>query len=277
MKLFPVIADSWKMDGGVIFGVVPRSIWENLYPVDSGNMVPFVNRCLLVDNGSRRILIETGMGRKQKARYYELRGVEEESRLLQGLAELGYSPGDITDVVFTHLHDDHVGGAVSINGDNKPQLLFPGADHWCSAAQWKWALEPNKREAATYLPVNLEPLRDRMRFIEEGTLFADGIRFEIHNGHTMGQLIPFITEGDETYVYTADFIPLHVNVHVPFVASVDIQPLVAMEEKQHFLDLAAERGYTLIYEHDSVVEASKVEITDKGFRAGKPIRLSNRI
>lgn len=276
MKLIPIIADTWKLDGGVAFGVVPRVIWEGVYPSDEHNRVPIVSRCLLVDTGSRRILFEAGMGRKQPVRYYEVRGVDAGGGVAAGLAEHGYSPEDITDVVFTHLHDDHVGGAVIRNPEGSLELLFAGARHYCSASQWKWAMQPNSREAASYFPENLLPLKDSIILLEGKEALFEGIRFEIFNGHTMGQLVPHIFDGERTWVYAADFIPSHAHIHVPFVTSMDIQPLVAMEEKQHFLDIAIERKYMLIYEHDSMMEASELISTEKGFRAGHEVRLNSK-
>jgi len=276
MKLIPIIADSWRMDGGVAFGVIPKSLWQRYYPVDENNTIPIVSRCLLIDDGERRILIDTGMGRKQDKRYYSFKYLSEEFDLVSSLASAGYEPSDITDVLFTHLHDDHVGGAVYRDADGRLMLQFPCARHWVSSAQWKWALNPNKREGASYLPENLQPLKDIIILIDEPGDFTDEIRLAFHSGHTMGQIVPTIQKNDATIVYCGDFIPSAAHIHVPFIASVDIQPLLAMEEKEVFLEMAQELGYVLFFEHDAVNEAGRVELTEKGYRLADPLVIGDR-
>ena len=274
MKLIPVIADVWKMDGGVAFGVVPKSIWQKIYPADENNMLSIVDRCLLIDTGERRILTDTGMGRKRDEKYYKYRFVDHNVTLEKSLAEAGYNTSDITDVLLTHLHDDHVGGAVKAIGTDLV-LTFAEATHWCSISQWEWAVHPNVREAASYFPDNLWPLHDsgRLRFIESEGEFIPGIDLRIYNGHTQGQIIPFIKTPYGTVVYMGDFIATAANIPIPYVPSVDIQPLVSMTEKAEFLEEAVSNNYCLFFEHDLYTECCSVARSPRGFTAGKRFSL----
>lgn len=277
MKLIPIIADRWRMDGGVAFGVVPKSIWQRMYPADENNTIEIVCRCLLIDTGERLILIDTGMGRKMESKVKAYLGLDESTDLISSLQAEGYSAEDITDVIFTHLHDDHMGGAVGFDENDKLTLTFPNARHWASAAQWKWALSPNKREASSYFPDNLNPLKDIMEFIEDEGPFDENIWIELKHGHTMGHIVPVIRDIEHTYVYCGDFIPSSAHVHIPFVSSFDIQPLIAMEEKEQFLDFAVEGRYVLIFEHDPTVESGRVELTEKGYRVPEPILVKDLV
>jgi len=276
MKLIPIIADAWKMDGGVAFGVVPKSIWQKIYPTDENNLLNIVDRCLLIDTVERRILIDAGMGRKRIDKYYHHRYLDSAVSLEKSLAEKGYQPGDITDVMLTHLHDDHVGGATKLNESGEVSLAFPNATYWCSEAQWGWAIHPNKREAASYFPDNLWPLHDsgRLKFIESDCEFIPGIDLRMYNGHTIGQIIPFIKSANRTIVYMGDFVATAANIPIPYIPAVDIQPLVSMDEKSEFLAEAIREDYTLFFEHDFYNECCKVIETPKGFSSGKKFKIS---
>jgi glyoxylase-like metal-dependent hydrolase (beta-lactamase superfamily II) len=277
MKLIPVIADVWKMDGGTAFGVVPKSVWRKIYPADENNMLDIVNRCLLIDSGDRRILIDVGMGRKQSEKYYLHRDVNQDVTLEKSLAEAGYTPSDITDVLLTHLHDDHVGGAVVTDQSGNLKPLFPNATFWCSKMQWEWAIHPNMREGASYFPDNLLPLQNsgKLRFIDSEGEFIKGIRLRIYNGHTLGQIIPFIDINRETIVYMGDFISTAANIPVPYVPSFDVQPLISMEEKISFLEEAILKKYVLFFEHDYYNECCTVIETPKGFVAGNKFKIED--
>lgn len=277
MKLIPIIADVWKMDGGVAFGVVPKSIWQKIYPADENNMLDIVNRCLLIDSGDRHILIDAGMGRKQSEKYYQHRGVNLDVTLEKSLAATGYNLQDITDVLLTHLHDDHVGGATVYDSSGKAEPLFPNATFWCSKTQWEWAINPNKREGASYFTNNLLPLLNsgRLRLIESGGKFFTGINLKIINGHTMGHLVPLIDTTYGTVVYMGDFIATAANIPIPYIPAVDIQPLVSMDEKSTFLREAIQNKYILFFEHDYFNECCTVIETPKGFSAGNKFRLAD--
>ena len=276
MKLIPIIADVWKMDGGVAFGVVPKSIWQKIYPADENNMLDIVNRCLLIDFGEQRILIDAGMGRKQSNKYYQHRGVNPHVTLEKALAAAGYSHQDITDVLLTHLHDDHVGGVTVYNSSGKAEPLFPNATFWCSKTQWEWAIHPNKREGASYFPDNLLPLLNsgRLKFIESEGEFLTGINIRTINGHTMGHILPLIGTRNGTIVYMGDFIATAANIPIPYIPAVDIQPLVSMDEKSRFLEEAIQKKYILFFEHDYFNECCTVIETPKGFSAGDKFRLA---
>ena len=276
MKLIPIIADVWKMDGGVAFGVVPKSIWQKIYPADENNMLDIVNRCLLIDFGEQRILIDAGMGRKQSNKYYQHRGVNPHVTLEKALAAAGYSHQDITDVLLTHLHDDHVGGVTVYNSSGKAEPLFPNATFWCSKTQWEWAIHPNKREGASYFPDNLLPLLNsgRLKFIESEGEFLTGINIRMINGHTIGHILPLIGTRNGTIVYMGDFIATAANIPIPYIPVVDIQPLVSMDEKSRFLEEAIQKKYILFFEHDYFNECCTVIETPKGFSAGDKFRLA---
>lgn len=276
MKIYPIIAENWKMDGGVAFGVVPQTLWKKLAEVDQNNLIRMTTRCLLVDDGTRRILFDVGMGRKQNDKYYGFRHIFGDDSIGKSLAAYGYTKDDITDVVFTHLHDDHCGGAVEWDDDGQPVVVFKNAMHHCSRDQWDWANNPNKREIGSFFKANFTPLMEsgKMSLVEEEGPFTDQISFRIMNGHTRGMIVPLIRSGEKVLVFAADFIPLAANIPLPFIASVDIQPLEALKEKEKFLDEAVEKGYYLVFEHDYDVECCSLVWTEKGVRMDKQFTLN---
>ncbi len=267
------------MDGGVAFGVVPKSIWQKIYPADDNNMLDIVDRCLLIDSGERRILIDTGMGRKQSDKYYFHRGVKLEVTLEKSLADAGYNLSDITDVLFTHLHDDHVGGATAFDPSGHAVPVFPNATFWCSKTQWEWAAHPNKREGASYFPDNMLPLLNsgRLKFIHSEGWFIAGISLRIMNGHTIGHIVPLIDTNKGTIAYMGDFIATAANIPIPYIPAVDIQPLVTMDEKSSFLKEALQKNYVLFFEHDFFNECCTVTETPKGYASGNKFRLAEFI
>lgn len=276
MKVLPLIAENWKMDGGVAFGVVPQTIWKKLVEPDENNLIRITTRCLLVDDGRRRVLFDVGMGNKQNEKYYGFRHIFGDNSLERSLEAYGYAPEDITDVVFTHLHDDHCGGAIALNAQGEEEIVFKNALHHCSRAQWEWANNPNKREVGSFFKGNFEPLMQagKMNLIDEAGPFTDSISLRIMNGHTRGMLVPLIRTGEKTLVFAADFIPLAANIPLPFIASVDIEPLEALKEKETFLQEAVENGYYLVFEHDYRVEGCSLVTTEKGVRLDKEISLN---
>jgi len=266
MILFPLIADLWKMDGGVAFGVVPKSIWNRNNMADENNMMPIVTRCLLIQTGDRLVLLDTGMGNKRDEKYYKVRFRDPEITIEKSLKNVGYVPADITDILLTHLHDDHVGAATFTTESGQTALYFTNARYHCSKAQWDWAIHPNKREGASYFKDNLLPLMEsgRLNFIDSEGEWIPGINLRVFNGHTMGQLIPFISYEGKTIIYSGDFIPTAFNIPLPFVPSVDIQPLLTMEEKTKFLQEAVSSGYIMLFEHDYFNECCTMKQTEKG-------------
>lgn len=254
-----------------------RSLWRKYYPEAKDNLVNIVSRCLVVEAGGHTILFDTGMGRKQKAKYYGYKHLSGSDDLTSNLLKAGYKPEDITDIVFTHLHDDHVGGATRINREGQPELVFPEAEYWVSRRQWEWARNPNKREQAAFLDVNLSPLAESgmLNLVEDNTEFAHGVFLRHFSGHTDGMLLPYFEYNDKTLVFVADLIPLTGNLPVVYLASVDIQPLVAMEEKEMFLEETAKYGYTLVFEHDFYTECATIQKSEKGFAIKETFRLED--
>jgi glyoxylase-like metal-dependent hydrolase (beta-lactamase superfamily II) len=254
------------MDGGACFGVVPKSIWQKLYPADENNMIDIISRSLLIENENQLILIDTGMGNKQEDKFLSYFHLHGDHSIEKSLSEIGFTPDDITDVIFTHLHFDHCGGAVRYNQKKTAlELVFKNAIHWCSAAQWKWATEPNKREKASYFNENFMPLYDsgKLQFIgEERNLYND-IYLKIVNGHTDGQLIPMIKYNNKTIVFLADFISAIGNIPIPYVPSFDTRPLISMKEKEEFLNEAVANNYILFFEHDYEFECCTLQKTEK--------------
>jgi len=275
MKLFPLIADNWKMDGGVAFGVVPKSIWSRKHEADENNMIPITTRCLLVVSGERKILIDAGLGDKRDPKYYAVRYRQAGVSIENSLEKAGFSPGDITDVLFTHLHDDHVGAATRKDENGNSVCVFSNAQYWVSQAHWNWAMNPNKREKAAYFSDNLIPLEKsgRLHLLEEGDQPFEQIKLKTYNGHTRGQLIPFIDTGKNTVVYMGDLMPTLSNIPVPFIPSVDIEPLVSLVEKEQFLNEAAEKEYILFFEHDAANECCTVVQSEKGVVAKRSFNL----
>jgi glyoxylase-like metal-dependent hydrolase (beta-lactamase superfamily II) len=276
MKLFPLIADNWRMDGGVAFGVVPKSIWSRKHEADENNTIAITTRCLLIVINERKILIDTGLGNKRNEKYYAVRYREPGVNILNSLHDAGFTPDDITDVLFTHLHDDHVGAATCLNENGIAECVFKHAQYWVSESHWKWAMNPNKREGAAYFSDNLLPLLEskRLHLLEEGIQPFEQITLKIYNGHTRGQIIPFIHTSNQTLVYLGDFIPTLSNIPIPFIPSVDIEPLISITEKEEFLNEAAERCYILFFEHDAANECCTVIQSEKGVVADRTFKLN---
>jgi len=278
MKLYPLICENWKMDGGACFGVVPKSIWQKLYPADENNMINLVSRSLLIETENRKILIDTGMGNKQDEKYFSYFHLFGNNSLEKSLSAIGCAPDDITDVVFTHLHFDHCGGAVKYNNSKTLlELTFKNAIHWCSTAQWQWATKPNAREKASYFNENYIPILEsgKLRFIDvEGELYS-GINLKFVNGHTDGQMIPMIKYNNNTIVFMADFIASLGHIPISYIPSFDTRPLLSMQEKEAFLTEAVKNNYILFFEHDYYNECCTLQNTIKGIRHKESILLEN--
>lgn len=252
-----------------MFGVVPRQIWQKINPPDDNNRCTWAMRCLLVEENDRLILIDTGIGNKQDEKFlghYHLHG---EDTLENSVRRAGFSPADITDVVLTHLHFDHCGGAI-VRTSAGLQPAFPKAVYWSNASHWKWATYPNPREKASFLDENIRPIADsgRLKFVaeEQGVQFSASIRIRFAYGHTEAMMIPEIRYGDKTLVYMADLLPSVGHLPLPYVMAYDLFPLKTMSEKDIFLQEAANCQYILYFEHDPVHECCTVHHTEKGVR-----------
>lgn len=262
MKLYPVEAGFLKCDGGALFGVVPKVMWSKKYPVDEYNMCTATMRCLLIDTGSQKILIDTGAGDKYDEKYTRNNGLHGDASLLDSLKEIGYRAEDITDVIFSHMHWDHCGGSVVIGEDGEtPELVFKNATHWVTAEQWEQAWNPNMRDGNAYFEADRKALRDsgKVRFVKrEGELFP-GIELRIFNGHTPGQIIPVIHYKGRKIVFTADLLTVAASIPIPWVAAYDLDPVMAMSEKQLFLDEVVSENMILFFEHDKYTECVELE------------------
>ncbi len=261
MKLHKIEAGTFHIDGGAAFGVVPKKVWQKRYPCDAENYCTLHMRCLLIDTGNKRILIDTGTGDKQLKylKYYGFKGVV---NFENELKKSGYTCSDITDVIFTHLHFDHCGGATKYNADrSQVELVFPNATHWVSATQWENFLNPNVREGDSYFPENTMPIFEagKLRLVTENQSICPEVQVAIYNGHTVGQLVSYIHFGERTLVYVGDVIPLVANVSLSWISSYDVFPLIAMEEKKTLLDEAAAKNQILFFEHDAYTECCTVE------------------
>ncbi|NOY38515.1 MAG: MBL fold metallo-hydrolase [Chlorobi bacterium] len=271
MKVFSVHISNFKIDGGAMFGVVPKMLWQKVYPADENNLCNWALRSILVDTGERRILVDNGYGNKQDEKYFSYVYLNGGDGLDGGLAKAGYRPEDITDMVLTHLHADHCGGGIRYNANRSGfETVFPNATYWISRSHWEWAINPNLREKDAFLEENLIPIMDsgQIQFVEEDTHLAPGFEVRIFNGHTCGQIIPFIHYEDKTIVFTADLIPSYAHIPLVYNMSYDVEPLVTIAEKETFLKEALEHQYILFFEHDIFHECCLLTDTPKGIRAG---------
>jgi glyoxylase-like metal-dependent hydrolase (beta-lactamase superfamily II) len=269
----------FKLDGGAMFGVVPKTIWNKLNPADENNLCKWAMRCLLIEDDGRRILVDTGIGDKQDEKFFGHYHLENIRTLPDLLNEIGLKPADITDVFLTHLHFDHCGGAVErVNG--KLATAFSNATYWSNREHWKWATEPNDREKASFLKENISPIADsgQLKFIEvqQGVRFSKNITVQFVNGHTQAMMLPHINFNDKTIAYMADLLPSTGHIPIPYVMAYDMQPLLTLQEKKTFLEEAVNNNYTLFFEHDPVNECCELQRTEKGIRAGRTFQLNER-
>ncbi|MCB0633105.1 MAG: MBL fold metallo-hydrolase [Saprospiraceae bacterium] len=269
MKLSVIETGKFKLDGGAMFGVVPKVMWKRINPPDENNLCTWAMRCLLVDTGERRILIDTGMGDKQGEKFRSHFHPHGDTDLLSSLADKGYSPDDVTDVLITHMHFDHVGGAVSRTETGDLVPTFPKAVYWAAQKHLNWALEPNPREAASFLQENIVPLQEAgvLQLIpdsEEDVEWLPGIRLRFVYGHTEAMLLPIITCQGKTLAYCADLIPSSGHLGLPYVMSYDLRPLHTMDEKKRLLDEAVAGNYYLFFEHDPSIACISLKKDDRG-------------
>lgn len=279
MKLSVIDAGNFKLDGGAMFGVVPKVLWSKQIPADDLNLCSWKMRCLLIEDGERLILIDTGMGNKQSEKwlgYYYRHG---EGDLIKNIRAQGYHEKQITDVILSHLHFDHAGGAVSWNSDKTGYIpTFSNAKYWTHSEHWDWAMNPNEREKATFLTENLLPLQEhgQLNFVDKTySPFGKSIAILTADGHTEKMLMPVINTGKQKLIFIADTIPSHAHVHVPYCMGYDVRPLVTMTEKKDLLNTIIKEDWLVFYDHDPFYDISKIEETAKGFRAKDGGQLSN--
>jgi glyoxylase-like metal-dependent hydrolase (beta-lactamase superfamily II) len=276
MELFTVDTGFFKLDGGAMFGVVPKSIWSRTNPADENNLCTWAMRCLLVSEGNRLVLIDTGIGDKQDARFFSHYYLHGDASLEKSLRQLGVHPTDITDVFLTHLHFDHCGGSVRYGSHGQFELTFPRAKYWTNQDHWNWATVPNPREKASFLEENILPLQEHgvLKYLDLATksLFPE-FDFLTMDGHTDKQMLPKMQYKGHTLVFMADLLPSVGHIPLPYVMGYDTRPLLTLQEKQQFLEEAAENQFVLFLEHDSVNECCTVKMTEKGVRVDQTFRL----
>ncbi len=277
MQIFNIEAGSFKLDGGAMFGVVPKSIWNKIYPADDNNMINISLRCLLIVDGDRKILIDSGLGNKYGEKFLQHYYPDNYTSLEKSLSAVGLSTDDITDNILTHLHFDHCGGSVRYDENKKLVPAFKNARYWISSQQWESANNPNIREKASYFDFNYMPLyeNNRINFVDKEEEILPNIYAKLFYGHTKGQLIPVIKTEKHTIVYMADLIPFTTHLHLPFIMSYDINPILSIKENNELLEEAVKNKYVLFFEHDYYNECCTVIKTERGFRAEKTFKLKD--
>jgi glyoxylase-like metal-dependent hydrolase (beta-lactamase superfamily II) len=278
MNLYTIDTGYFKLDGGAMFGVVPKSIWNKLNPADENNMCSWAMRSLLIEDGDRLILVDTGIGNKQDEKFFSYYYLHGNASIDASLARHGFHRDDITDVFLTHLHFDHCGGSIERQGD-KLMPAFKNASFWSNEEHWEWATKPNEREKASFLKENILPIQEsgQLKFIprEEGIPFTNDFNIRFVFGHTDSMMLPQIRYKDKTIVYMADLLPSTGHIPIPYVMAYDMFPLTTLQEKKSFLQEAVENNYILFFEHDPVTECCTLQATDKGIRVADTFRLAD--
>jgi glyoxylase-like metal-dependent hydrolase (beta-lactamase superfamily II) len=277
MLLHPIETGNLKLDGGAMFGVVPKALWSKVYPADENNLCNWAMRCLLAVDGDRKILIDDGIGDKQHwdfLKHYYLNG---EETLHSSLKKLSFTVDDITDVILTHMHFDHCGGSIKWNkGRTSYELTFPNATYWASRLQYEEAIHPNHRESASYLKENILPIEEsgHLRLIETEGEILPGIHVKLFSGHTDGQVIPHIQYKGRTVVFMADLLPSVAHIPLPWIMSYDNRPVETLKDKERFFKDAVEHDYILFFEHDLYHECCTLQMTEKGVRVNETFKLT---
>jgi len=274
MKLHSIETGYFKLDGGAMFGVVPKVIWNKINPADENNLCSWQMRCLLIEDGDKLILIDTGMGNKQSAKFFSYYYPYGDANLVDSIKKAGFTPDEVTDVIFTHLHFDHCGGAILLE-NGQPEIVFKNAMYWSEKDHWNAAINPNARERASFLKENFVPLEtnNQINYIDVNNSPFDNINFKLAHGHTEAQLIPHIKYGDKTVVFMADLLPSVGHLPLPYIMGYDLNALQSLKEKTTFLEEALANDYILFFEHDKDHECCNLKSTKKGARADKLFKL----
>jgi glyoxylase-like metal-dependent hydrolase (beta-lactamase superfamily II) len=277
MKLHTINTGLFKLDGGAMFGVVPKTMWQKLNPPDENNMCTWAMRCLLIEDNGKLILIDNGIGNKQDDKFFGHYYLHGNDTLDNSLKQLGFSKDDITDVFLTHLHFDHCGGSIEWN-KNKTGFIpaFKNATYWSNEHHWEWATKPNAREKASFLKENILPIQEsgQLKFTTDGAELFAGFKIKYMNGHTDGMMLPHISYKGHTIVFMADLLPSVGHIPVPYVMAYDTRPLLTLHEKAEFLMNAANEKYILFFEHDPINECCNLQMTEKGVRLDQLFRLN---
>ncbi|AND63723.1 MBL fold metallo-hydrolase [Flavobacterium covae] len=283
MKIYPIESGNFKLDGGAMFGVVPKAIWNKTNPADANNLIDIAARCMLIEEGNRLTLIDTGMGNKQSEKFFGYYSLWGEDTLDKSLAKYGFHREDITDVFMTHLHFDHCGGCVNWNKEKTGyEVAFKKATYWTNENHWEWATKPNPREKASFLSENILPMQEsgHLNFIKRPDSdygISDELNFGILyvDGHTEKQMIPHIQYKDKTIVFMADLLATAGHIPLPYVMGYDTRPLLTLSEKEKFLNEAAEKNFYLWLEHDAHNPIITVEKTEKGVQLKETFQLED--
>jgi len=282
MKIHVIETGLFKLDGGAMFGVVPKTLWQKTNPADENNMCTWALRCLLIEDGKRLILIDTGIGDKQSEKFFSHYHLQGNDTLIGSIRKAGFHEDDITDVILTHLHFDHCGGAIAWNTQKDGyRPVFKHAIYWSNASHWQWATIPNAREKASFLAENILPIQEsgQLKFVERTGSFSreafPNIDLLFVDGHTDSMMIPHIKYKGKTIVFMADLLPSVGHIPLPYVMGYDTRPLITLEEKGSFLDTAATENYVLFLEHDSVNECCTLQHTEKGVRLAETFAFSS--
>jgi glyoxylase-like metal-dependent hydrolase (beta-lactamase superfamily II) len=277
MKLHSIHAGMFKLDGGAMFGVVPKSMWNKLNPSDANNMCSWAMRCLLIEDGNRLILVDNGMGNKQDEKFFGHYYLHGNYSLEQSLADKGFALEDITDVFLTHLHFDHCGGSIIKNKQNNLfEPTFKNATYWSHSKHWEWAVKPNAREKASFLKENILPIQEsgQLKFFDVENNLPLFFNAEIVNGHTESMMLPSIKYKDYTILFVADLLPSAAHIPIPFIMAYDTRPLLTLNEKEKILTQAVANNTVLFFEHDPVIECCNLILTEKGVRPNQTFNLN---
>lgn len=279
MQIHTIDTGLFKLDGGAMFGVVPKSMWQKLNEPDSNNLCTWAMRCMLIESGNKLVLIDCGLGNKQSEKFFSHYQPHGEDTLDKSLEKLGFHRSDVTDVVLTHLHFDHCGGAIERVGE-KLLPVFTNAVYWSNEAHWAWATQPNAREKASFLSENILPIQEsgQLKFVtaNERPILPD-LYFKTVNGHTESMLIPHIEWKEKTIVYCADLLPSVAHLPIPYVMAYDTRPLLTLNEKKEFLEESIKQDYILFFEHDKQVECCTLKETERGVREKDIFKLSELV
>ena len=277
MKLHTIETGYLKLDGGAMFGVVPKTMWQKLNSPDENNMCTWAMRCLLIEDGNKLILIDNGIGNKQDEKFFGHYHLHGDDTLEKSLKARGFGLDDITDVFLSHLHFDHCGGSVRKTKDGISfELNFPNAIFWSNNDHWNWATEPNAREKASFLKENILPIQEsgQLKFTTDGAEVFPNVKVKYMNGHTDGMMLPHIQYKGRTIVFVADLLPSAAHLPIPFIMAYDTRPLISMNEKAAFIKEAQEKDYILFFEHDPHHECCDLKMTEKGVRPNNFFKLS---
>jgi len=290
MKLYTIDTGFFKLDGGAMFGVVPKSMWNKLNPADENNLCTWALRCLLIEDGDKLILVDNGVGNKQDAKFFSHYYLHGNATIDSSLAKCGFHRDDITDVFLTHLHFDHCGGSIVRDGE-KLVTAFKNAAYWSNEEHWQWAVQPNDREKASFLKENILPIKEsgqlsmvsrqsslvnkeRTSALEhQSSAITDSLSVRFVNGHTSAMMLPQVSYKEKTIVFMADLLPSVAHIPIPYVMAYDMFPLTTLNEKKSFLTEALNNNYILFFEHDPLNECCTLQLTDKGIRSKQIFKL----